>query len=247
MYLVEQQERLAASATKPISWGRHGYCEVEKDATLRLRSTAKGISQKLGVNASAGEGMEKELMSLSTFPLTISPSLNLSIRSLFMMLGAPTLTTLFVYSCDKYQCALTPGIQDLLASAEGIHGVYDLLVWALSPLRWFTWKALAIYMLWYIVQAIMYAVVPSKIGYGQKTLAGRQLPYKVWCLFLNIFEAVSKFVNKFQIHGHAPLSILEVALLTLGIMHRSLTASLVTLSRISYSFRQFILTLFRSP
>lgn len=174
MYLVEQQERLASSAAKPISWGRHGYCEMEKDATLRIRSSAKGISQKLGgVNGSVGEG------SGSTFPPTISPSLNLSIRSLFMMLGAPTLTTLFVYSCDKYQCTLAPGIWDLLASTEGIHGVYDLLMWSLSPLRWFTWKALAIYMVWYTVQAIMYAVVPSKIGYGQKTLAGRELPYKL--------------------------------------------------------------------
>lgn len=181
MYLVEQQERLAASAAKPISWGRHGYCEVEKDATLRLRSTAKGISQKLG--GSVGEGSREESTGFSAFPPTVSPSLNLSIRSLFMMLGAPTLTTLFVYSCDKYQCALSPGIRDLLASMEGIHSAYGLLVWSLSPLRWFTWKALAIYMVWYTVQAIMYAVVPSKIGYGQKTLAGRQLPYKVWCLF----------------------------------------------------------------
>ena len=197
MYLVEQQERLAASAAKPISWGRHGYCEVEKDTTLRLRSTAKGISQKLGgVNASAGEASGKETTGFSTFLPTISPSLNLSIRSLFMMLGAPTLTTLFVYSCDKYQCALTPGIRDLMASAKGIHSVYDLLAWCLSPLTWFTWEGLAIYMVWYIVQAIMYAVVPSKIGYGQKTLAGRQLPYKVWFPSRNIPDAVSKFVKQ---------------------------------------------------
>lgn len=119
------------------------------------------------------------------------------------MLGAPTLTTLFVYSCDKYQCALTPGIRDLLASAKGIHSVYDLFVWSLSPLRWFTWKALAIYMVWYAVQAIMYAVVPSKIGYGQKTLAGRQLPYKVWRLSPDISEVISIFVNE------CPIDIVE--------------------------------------
>jgi len=53
------------------------------------------------------------------------------------------------------------------------------LTWGLSPLRWFTWKAFAIYMVWYSIQALMYAFVPSKIGYGQKTLAGRELPYKV--------------------------------------------------------------------
>lgn len=172
MYLVEQQERLAASASKPISWGRHGYCEIDKDAGLRLRHTAKGISQKLGTDGS------KEATTSSFLP-TISPSLNLSIRSLFMMLGAPTVTTLFVYSCDKYQCALAPGIRDLIASTEDLHNTYDVLKWSLSPLRWFTWKAAAIYMVWYLVQAAMYAWVPSKIGYGQKTLAGRQLPYKV--------------------------------------------------------------------
>lgn len=174
MYLVEQQERLAASATKPISWGRHGYCEIEKDTALRLRHTAKGISQKLGT-----DGSKEATTGLSGFLPTISPSLNLSIRSLIMMLGAPTVTTLFVYSCDKYQCALAPGVRDLLASTEDLQSAYDVLKWCLSPLRWFTWEAAAIYMVWYIVQALMYAWVPSKIGYGQKTLAGRQLPYKV--------------------------------------------------------------------
>lgn len=190
MYLVEQQqERLShtATATKPISWGRHGYCEVEKDAALRLRSTAKGLSQKLGGNA-AGDihVVRNQATGSNSFVPTISPAMNLSLRSLFIMLGAPTLTTLFVYSCDNYQCAMAPGIRDLLASTQDLHNVYDVLLWGLSPLRWFTWKALAIYMVWYSVQAIMYAVVPSKIGYGQKTLAGRELPYKV-----SIFRALS--------------------------------------------------------
>lgn len=196
MYLVEQQERLAATATKPISWGRHGYCEVEKETALRLRNTAKGISQKLG--AAGAEGSGQEATGIKSFLPKISPSLNLSIRSLFMMLGAPTLTTLFVYSCDQYQCALTPGIRDLLVSTYDLRSASDVFFWCLSPLRWFTWKALAIYMVWYTVQAIMYAVVPSKIGYGQKTLAGRQLPYKVFCQSPTIpfiFPAISIFTT----------------------------------------------------
>lgn len=182
MHLVEPQEKLsrASTAAKPISWGRHGYCEVEKDAAVRLRNTSKGLSQKVGSNA-AGEihVVGKQEMGLTNFVPSISPAMGLSLRSLFMMLGAPTLTTLFVYSCDKYQCAIAPGVQDLLASTQDLRNLYDVLMWGLSPLRWFTWKALAIYMVWYSVQAIMYAVVPSKIGYGQKTLAGRELPYKV--------------------------------------------------------------------
>ncbi|KAF8466018.1 ergosterol biosynthesis ERG4/ERG24 [Kalaharituber pfeilii] len=44
---------------------------------------------------------------------------------------------------------------------------------------WFSWRGLAIYLVWYMVQAVMYAVVPGRIGYGQKTLAGRQLPYQL--------------------------------------------------------------------
>ena len=173
MHQAEQQERLShtATAAKPISWGRHGYSD---DSAVRLRTTTKGLSPKLGSNA-AGDINVAGKQETCSLPI-ISP---MGLRSLFMMLGAPSLSTLFVYSCDKYQCALAPGVRDILASAQDLHGVYDVLTWGLSPLRWFTWKAFAIYMVWYSIQAIMYAFVPSKIGYGQKTLAGRELPYKV--------------------------------------------------------------------
>ena len=181
MYLVEQQERLGASAAKPISWGRHGATTSANDhhnTTARLRSTAKGIQQKLGTTGPAGRAGEKQGV-FSMLP-TISPSLNLSIRSLIMMLGAPTLATLYLYSCQNYECAVVPGLGDLWSSVKGLEGPYDALAaFVHLPLTWFTWKSLAIYLVWYVIQAVLYAVVPAKIGYGQKTLAGIQLPYKV--------------------------------------------------------------------
>lgn len=97
-----------------------------------------------------------------------------------MLLGTPTLTTLFLHSCENYQCALVPSVKDLIQSTNDINSLTDLVLWiGAMPIKWFTWKAVYIYMVWYFVQAIMYAVVPGRIGYGQKTLAGNQLPYKV--------------------------------------------------------------------
>ncbi|CAG8607809.1 7826_t:CDS:2 [Racocetra fulgida] len=50
---------------------------------------------------------------------------------------------------------------------------------ALQKLPQFTWDGLKIYALWLSFQAILYAVLPAKIGYGQQTPAGYILPYKV--------------------------------------------------------------------
>lgn len=43
----------------------------------------------------------------------------------------------------------------------------------------FTYEATRIFVLWLLFQGVLYAVLPSKIGYGQRTPAGYLLPYKV--------------------------------------------------------------------
>ena len=198
MHLVDhQQERLVGSATtKPISWGRHGYCEIEhKTLRLKATATAKDMSVKLGTNNNGSSSASADVTGVMTSRRRrrrpLSPSMKLSLRSAFMMLGAPALTTVFVYSCENHQCALGPTLTDLLSSARKLTSAYDAMAWVLTmPLNWFTWRALAIYIAWYAVQAIMYAIVPSKLGYGQRTLAGRQLAYKVginYCLLFFLF------------------------------------------------------------
>ncbi|CAG8570072.1 9578_t:CDS:2 [Cetraspora pellucida] len=49
----------------------------------------------------------------------------------------------------------------------------------LQKLPQFAWDGLKIYVSWLSFQAILYAVLPAKIGYGQQTPAGYILPYKV--------------------------------------------------------------------
>lgn len=52
-------------------------------------------------------------------------------------------------------------------------------IWTSEHLPQPTWTATILYVGWLLFQAILYALLPAEIGYGQQTPAGHILPYKV--------------------------------------------------------------------
>ncbi|KAF0468857.1 7-dehydrosterol-delta 7-reductase [Gigaspora margarita] len=96
--------------------------------------------------------------------------------STLILTCCPLLVFVFWVNCTHYQCSLYEPIYRLQISGFSKEA-FDSVV--LQKLPQFTWDGIKIYLSWLSFQAILYAILPAKIGYGQRTPAGHILPYKV--------------------------------------------------------------------
>ncbi|RHZ88182.1 hypothetical protein Glove_26g287 [Diversispora epigaea] len=96
--------------------------------------------------------------------------------SLLILLCCPLLVLAFWISCTHYSCSLYEPLH--IFQINGISKeTFNSVV--IKNLPQFTWEGLKIYGIWLSFQAVLYAILPAKIGYGQRTPAGHILPYKV--------------------------------------------------------------------
>ncbi|PKY46458.1 7-dehydrosterol-delta 7-reductase [Rhizophagus irregularis] len=88
----------------------------------------------------------------------------------------PLLVIYFWVVCTHYQCSIIEPVF-LLQSNDFSKEAFETII--LQKLPQFSWEGIKIYFTWLSFQAILYAVLPAKIGRGQRTPAGHILPYKV--------------------------------------------------------------------
>ncbi|RKP08385.1 7-dehydrosterol-delta 7-reductase [Thamnocephalis sphaerospora] len=88
----------------------------------------------------------------------------------------PLMVIAFWSACTHYQCSLMALGGRVLDTPPTKTGLWQLIV-DLFPHP--TKEGFMLFGGWLIYQGVMYAIVPSMIGYGQRTPAGHRLPYKV--------------------------------------------------------------------
>ncbi|CAG8603780.1 5168_t:CDS:2 [Acaulospora morrowiae] len=128
--------------------------------------------------------------------------------STLILLGCPLMVVLFLITCTHYQCSLEKPLY--LLSVHGFFSLESYYLVILQKLPSFTWDGLKMYALWLGFQAVLYAVLPAKIGYGQRTPAGHVLPYKVngllaWFVTHTLFLVGAFYFNWWNasvIHDH---------------------------------------------
>ena len=99
---------------------------------------------------------------------------NLGLLCIFMF--CPLLVVYFWMACASYQCSLTAPILLLQKAGFSWVSVQSVIVKHL-PVP--TQEGSLIFVGWLLFQAALYELMPSNIGYGQRTPAGHLLPYKV--------------------------------------------------------------------
>jgi len=95
---------------------------------------------------------------------------------LSILLFCPLLVLYFWSSCTYYECSLYSPIQSLIENNFSSEA-FQTFVLKLFPKP--TNEGFLLFFGWLIFQGVLYAIVPAKIGYGQRTPAGYLLPYKV--------------------------------------------------------------------
>jgi 7-dehydrocholesterol reductase len=121
----------------------------------------------------------------------------------------PFLVVYFWSACSNHSCSLTAPVESFLASPTRINvaAIWKLVV---DNFPTPTWEGFALYYAWLGFQALLYAYLPGKIGYGQKTPAGHELPYVVngtlaWFVTHGLFILGSFGLGLFSpaiIHNH---------------------------------------------
>lgn len=98
-----------------------------------------------------------------------------AISSLFIMIFCPFFAFYSWMACTHYQCEILGPFQGITQdlTQDGILKFLEAKLPHPTP------EGLQIYFSWLLFQAVLYAILPSKIGYGQQTPAGFVLPYKV--------------------------------------------------------------------
>ncbi|KAG9319269.1 hypothetical protein KVV02_004909 [Mortierella alpina] len=109
---------------------------------------------------------------------------DVSFGTILMSLGILVLSPLWVMytyiSCNAYQCAMSAPALEVYNSPDALEALKQLLI---REVPTFSPHAARIFLTWLTFQAVLYAFLPSQIGYGQRTPAGHLLPYKVNGLF----------------------------------------------------------------
>lgn len=99
-----------------------------------------------------------------------------SLGSLVMLIAPPLMVNYFLISCTLYQCHLDGPPRSVWEAGLDINTLSTLFAtWVPRP----TWQSFYIWTGWLLFQALLQMVVPSDIGMGQETPAGRVLPYRV--------------------------------------------------------------------
>ncbi|KAG9301158.1 hypothetical protein G9A89_012541 [Geosiphon pyriformis] len=142
--------------------------------SLKQRTTGGGTATTdEGVKTSEGEayaqtgqtwGRERDVSPLTVFLSSI------------IFYGTPVVTLYFWMSCTHYQCSLYAPIK-YLHDNNYTASAFRTGLWEKMPEL--THEGLLIYFGWIFYNAVLYAILPAKIGYGQRTPAGHVLPYKV--------------------------------------------------------------------
>ncbi|KDQ20237.1 hypothetical protein BOTBODRAFT_125802 [Botryobasidium botryosum FD-172 SS1] len=117
-----------------------------------------------------------------------------SLACIFLLAATPTSAFWTYAACAHYKCALSGPIYD------------EHLTWdKVFPAP--TLKGALVYVGWLVFQGLLYAFLPGKIGYGQRTPAGYLLPYKVNGLFAWTITHVAFVFGSFYL-GIFPASII---------------------------------------
>ncbi|KAJ3181888.1 hypothetical protein HDU85_003403 [Gaertneriomyces sp. JEL0708] len=122
------------------------------------------------------------------------------LNSFCIMAFCPLMVIYFWMACDSFQCSLAAPIQQVLAASDLKTGITDLVI---NHFPRPTPDGFKICFAWIAFQAVMYAIVPGKIGYGQMTPAGHTLPYivnglAVWFLTHTLFIAGAFYFGWFK-------------------------------------------------
>jgi 7-dehydrocholesterol reductase len=93
-----------------------------------------------------------------------------------IFLFCPLMVIYVWMACDAYQCSLWAPVARFVELGADWKAVQIALLQAFPRP---TIAGFQLYFGWLLFQAALYAFLPSKIGYGQRTPAGHMLPYKV--------------------------------------------------------------------
>ncbi|KAL1920089.1 uncharacterized protein VTP21DRAFT_1235 [Calcarisporiella thermophila] len=93
-----------------------------------------------------------------------------------IMLTCPLMVIYFWSACTYHGCSLLAPAAELLELSTDPKSITQ---YAAARLPQFSWQAVKLFTIWLLFQASLYAFLPAKIGYGQRTPAGYLLPYKV--------------------------------------------------------------------
>jgi 7-dehydrocholesterol reductase len=124
-----------------------------------------------------------------------------------LMATCPFLVVYFWSACDKYQCSLTAPVENFVGSWSDTGAIWKFVM---DNFPTPTYEGFALYYAWLGFQALLYSYLPGKIGYGQKTPAGHELPYVVngtlaWVVTHGLFITCSFGLGLFSpaiIHDH---------------------------------------------
>ncbi|KAI9360037.1 ergosterol biosynthesis ERG4/ERG24 [Zopfochytrium polystomum] len=125
-------------------------------------------------------------------------SLGTIIMSFTIMMTTPLVVIYFWRACDSFQCDIAgPALQLADRVASSSKPITDTLgEWLREFVPTPTASGFQLYYTWLLFQALMYVLVPAKIGYGQTTPAGYTLPYvvnglRVWFITHVLYFALS--------------------------------------------------------
>ncbi|KAG5437336.1 hypothetical protein PCANB_000766 [Pneumocystis canis] len=98
----------------------------------------------------------------------------LSFGSFGMLLFCPIFTNWVLTACTYYECSFLQ-VPWRLFELENHERIKQLFQWIPKPTR----ITMIIYYGWVLFQGLLYTLIPSEMGYGQRTPAGHRLLYKV--------------------------------------------------------------------
>jgi 7-dehydrocholesterol reductase len=115
----------------------------------------------------------------------------------FLLLVCPLFVAYVWSTCSNFQCSLTGPLDVLISQSFSL----DALLTVLPKPTLFGFQ---LYFFWLFFQALLYVVLPGKIGYGQMTPAGHILPYVVngllaWFVTHFLFIAVSLYTGWYKL------------------------------------------------
>ncbi|RKO92268.1 ergosterol biosynthesis ERG4/ERG24, partial [Blyttiomyces helicus] len=121
------------------------------------------------------------------------------LSSAVIMLFCPLLVIYLWMACDSFQCSLVAPVELVLKADTPLDGLRGLV---LDHFPKPTVEGFQLYFAWVAFQAVLYAFLPGKIGYGQTTPAGHTLPYVVngllaWVVTHALFIGGSLYFNLF--------------------------------------------------
>ncbi|KAG0242588.1 7-dehydrosterol-delta 7-reductase [Mortierella sp. GBAus27b] len=105
---------------------------------------------------------------------------DVSFGTILISLGILVLSPIWVMytfiSCNSYNCAMSAPALEIYNAPDRLDAFTNFLA---REIPTFSPHAIRLHLTWLVFQAALYAFLPAKIGYGQRTPAGHLLPYKV--------------------------------------------------------------------